>query len=157
MRFELGTKMQRVKGIRRFKDALPTVFVGIEGGVYKIQFDSKTQKVEFRKIKDVLQNCEVLFVSTEFQENDLMPKKRTDGVLCYPCCELFFTEDGKKYKLIMEYLDTSFAKISTHGHPENVTEVYLSVEAPYQGEVCEFGEVHQPFVDHTLAVKLVKL
>lgn len=156
MQFELGTKLQRVKGFRRIKDALPTVFVGVKDGVYKVQFDSNTQKVEFRRVKDVLQNCEILYVSTEFYDCDLMPKRGNDGVLCYPCCELHFSENGKKYTLIMEYLDTSFAKLATHGHPENVTEVYLSVEEPYRGEVCEFGNVHQPFVDHTLAVKLVK-
>lgn len=156
-KFELGTKLQMVQGIRRKKDALPTVFVGINAGVYKVQFDSSKNKVEFRKDKDILQNCEVLYVSTEIYENDLTPKHGTEGVLYFPCCELFFRENGKRYKLIMEYLDTSFCKILTHGHPDNVTEVYLSVEEPYKGEVCDFCDVHQPFVNHTLAVKLIKL
>ncbi len=157
MRFELGTKIQRVKGRFNFRPNLPEIYVGIEDGMYKVQFDFKFRKVEFQKEKGALQNCEILFVSTNFYEGDLIPKEGTEQVLCYPCGELYFTERGKKYKLEMEYLDMSFEKIQKHGHPENVAEVYLSVEEPYKGEICGYGGVHEPFAKKILAIKLIRL
>lgn len=95
----------------------------------------------------------VNMVST-FSEEDLIPKEGCDGVLCYPCGT---KEIGiiNKTDIVMEYLDTSNGKIPRHSHPEGVMEIYFSADMPDRAEICGYGGFHEPFCDHTIAVKLI--
>lgn len=156
MRVAVGIEAMLPKGrIRPAKDKLPVVYVGVPGGVYRVQFGSK--KVDFFKDEEILQNCEVIYGSPMIEEKNLRPKEGFEGARCFPCGEMVFRENGKSYKLIMEYLE---GEIPLHDHGDKkaiVSEVYLDIEEPFRAEVCAPYEMHQTFAKKTLAVKLEEL
>lgn len=53
----------------------------------------------------------------------------------------------------IEYLDTRNGQVDTHIHPNHVREVYLNLEAPYDGRVCDYYQKHETYCNHTLAIK----
>ena len=139
--------------------------IGVEGGVYAVDFGRKT--IQFMERKDFKEavgflsefvNFKSVYHTPEFTQRNLKAKAGHPGVMCYPCgrVTVFDTVMTQRDKmLVMEYLDTSKGEIPEHDHlPDRCIEVYLSAEAPYRGEVCDFGEKHKPFCEKTVAVKL---
>lgn len=130
-----------------------SVYVGIPRGVYAVHFDNKHVCFEEGTKLSGLFQTGIMMVS-RFGEQDLIPKENFPGVLCFPCGTLTVGKDGHK-KIIMEYIDTTNGPIKRHNHPEGIVEVYLSADQPYHGEVCGLGEFHNPFCNHTIAVKVI--
>ena len=145
MKFELNVMVHN--GI------IQGVLVETADGVYSVSFDR--ERVCFEKdvkLADLLTNN--VFLVAEFTEDDLIPKENFDGVLCYPCGKLTIGHRLRK-EIIMEYLDTSNGQIPRHNHPDGVQEVYLSLDPPFEARICGFGRFHEPFCNHTLAVKVI--
>lgn len=148
MKFELGVLMH--------KDKIRGIFVQTPEGVYSINsISGEWNKICFEK-GEKLSNLIVTDISmkSEFTEKDLIPKTPFDGVLCYPCGKLILNDHFIK-EIIVEYLDTSGGNIPRHNHPDGVEEFYLSLDEPFKGKHCKFGEFHEPFCNHTLAIKIV--
>lgn len=134
-------------------DTIQGILVDTGAGVYSINLDRNRICFEKNvKLSDLLTNN--IFLVSEFTESDLIPKENFDGVLHYPCGKLQVGSCFRK-ELIMEYLDTSGGQIPRHSHPEGVQEIYLSLDPPYEGKLCSFGCFHEPFCNHTLAIKVV--
>lgn len=145
MKFKLNVMMHG--------DSIVGVFVEMDEGVYSISIERNHVCFEKNvKLKDLIINTD--FFTAEFTEEDLVPKEDLEGVLCYPCSKLTVGRYLKK-EIVIEYLDTTNGEIPRHNHPEGVMEVYLSTDSPYQGKICSFGEFHEPFCDHTLAIKII--
>ena len=64
------------------------------------------------------------------------------------CCILETAYDT----YILEYID---GPVSSHINPDNVEEVYLSIQPPFKGEFCYRHQSHQTFCDKTLALKRI--
>lgn len=129
------------------------IFVGTSDGVYLVNFEhNHICFEEGAKVSDLLIGD--VSVTSEFTEDDLIPKKEFEGVRHYHCATATIGRFFKK-DIIMEYLDTSNGKIPRHTHSDGVMEVYLSLDPPHIGKICGFGEFHEPFCNHTIAVKVI--
>ena len=138
--------------------------VGVEGGVYAVDFGRRKinfmERKDFSKTVDFFRgfvNLKNVYTTPDFYSRNLKAKPNMKGVRYYPCGNItvydaVMTQRNKK--LIMEYLDTSKGEIAEHDHPDGCMEVYLSAEAPYFGEFCDFGETHKPFCKKTVVVKM---
>ena len=133
------------------------LFVGIDEGTFIVNYNCATV--------DFLQNMELEFavkaleekvapktvVEYEFGSEDLKPKAGFPGTKHYQGATLKFYIGAHWRRLAVEYLD---GKITPHKHNVGEREVYISADAPFEGRVCDFGETHETFADHTIAVKL---
>lgn len=139
--------------------------VGVKDGVYAVDFGRKTanfmERKNFREAVEFLSefvNFKSVYHTPDFTQRNLKSKEGMKGVRYYPCgsVTVFDTAVTKRdKKLLMEYYDTTRGEIPAHNHlPDKCIEVYLSAEAPYKGEFCDFGETHKPFCEKTVAVKM---
>lgn len=110
-------------------------------------------------------------INSSFSEADMEEKIGVSGITgtVMSCIvgRAQFVKDGKELELIAEYLDTTNGKLPKHSHPNlkhptkpnctgKVREAYLNADSPYgRGEVCGYGEFHEPFTDHTIAIKVI--
>jgi len=131
--------------------------VGFSDGVYRVDFNAS--KVEFSKDCFNIEQPDFILTTAEFTLKNLTEKKNVSDSVGTIMSKLFegrtITRGDRTIEFVIEFLDTSIGKIPYHSHPDNVREVYLSMDAPFVGNVCPYNGMHEPFSDHTLAIKLI--
>ena len=141
------------------------LIVEIDEGVYKI--DLERWSVEFITHEE-FQNSVIDFKKTDYRQivysphiiiEDLKEKPGFPGLKSYDCGSIIISESGKEKNIIFisikrEYLDWTNANIESYDNPDEITEICLSTEKPYRGEIYKSGELHKPFCNKMISVKL---
>lgn len=136
------------------------VYVGIPAGTFVVDFTEGTAKLLSKtKLKDVaMAIAEGTIIPNvleyEFDDQDLKPKEGFPGVKSYKGATVKLHDGIAWRKLLIEYLDTTGGSIPMHKHNPGEKEVYISADFPFEGRFCNLGESHEPFAEHTIAVKL---
>lgn len=157
MKFEMALSV--IEGENSMRDEV-IVVLGLEKGVYVGKFVegavSFFDKLKFDQAFEVLKKQFDLgnIIAFEFDENGLIPKPGFPGVLYRPCGIITVTSLKRKKRLIIEYLDTTKGTIPLHKHQPWEREIYFSCEEKFEGRVCDYNQQHQPFAEHTFAVKM---
>lgn len=133
------------------------LFVSINEGTFIVNYNCA--KVDFFPKMDLELVIRALagnttvrtIVEYQFGPEDLKPKEGFPGTKHYQGATLQFYIGEHWRRLVVEYLD---GNIPMHKHNKGEREVYVSTDAPFEGRVCNFGEAHETFSNHTIAVKL---
>lgn len=146
---------------------LACIYLPKKSGAYWVNFNSREVKYySYNDVRHMLQTTigdekegPDISIRFKFSESEMTKKTATPEiigkVMSIVLGNITWFKGGKELNLLVEYLDTTYGKIQKHYHPGKVREVYLSTHSPYGGEVCGYGEAHEPFSNHTIAIKFI--
>lgn len=156
MKFQVAAMAEKAINAKGGDDSI-VVLVGIPEGTFVVNYLNGTAEF-FKKVGlesvviSLAKNLDTkVVVEYEFGPAQMTTKENFRGVKTYKGDSIKLYVGGKWRKLLVEYLD---GKIGSHKHKFGQREVYVSTDAPFEGRVCNLGESHETFAEHTIAVKL---
>lgn len=120
-------------------------YVTFDRGYYKVNWSTGQAEFFKGKLKNVGHYVRSKQCMLDMRNLEAIPGEKAEKV---SCCTLDTSHDT----YVLEYIEGS---VSSHFHPDNVDEVYLSIQTPYKWEFCHRHESHQTFCVKTLALKRI--